>query len=163
MRRFDFRYFAASVAVVGFLSSPALAQSGKGQDDRTFNQNDQKIITEGLKDSKSGGQKAQPNSGQKAKQPANGQKTKGNTPKASQKPAGQGQTKHVSQTPGHQKQLARGGAIPPGLKKRSLPPKLTARLAPPPHGTERYIVGNDVVLVEKATGIILDILHNVVK
>ncbi len=65
--------------------------------------------------------------------------------------------------PGLAKQLQRKGTLPPGLAKRDLPADLAARLPPPPTGQERVIVDNDVVLIERATGVILDILADVVK
>ena len=44
---------------------------------------------------------------------------------------------------------------------RDLPPGLASRLPPTKFGQRRYIVGNDVVLIEAATGLILDILEGV--
>ncbi len=63
--------------------------------------------------------------------------------------------------PGLQKQLERGGTLPPGLAKRSLPDELDEKLGDPAEDTERVIVDNDVVLIEKGTGIILDVLEDV--
>lgn len=65
--------------------------------------------------------------------------------------------------PGLAKQLERNGTLPPGLAKRDLPPDLAARLPPPAPGHQRVIVEDDVVLIDQATGIILDILADVVK
>lgn len=65
--------------------------------------------------------------------------------------------------PGLEKQLKRNGKLPPGLRGRDLPPGLKSRLPPPSRGTKRVILGNDVVLVEKATNVVLDILRDVVK
>jgi len=73
-----------------------------------------------------------------------------------------GLAKRNSLPPGLQKQLDRNGTLPPGLAKRGLPSELEAQLPPPVEGTERVIAGNDVVLVEQATGIILDILKDVI-
>ncbi len=61
--------------------------------------------------------------------------------------------------PGLEMQLHRYGRLPPGLEKRTLPDGLLARLGKR-HGTERQLVGSDVLLVDTATGIILDILRN---
>ncbi len=36
-------------------------------------------------------------------------------------------------------------------------------MPPPPRGTERVILGKNVVLLEKATNVVLDILRDVVK
>lgn len=63
--------------------------------------------------------------------------------------------------PGLQKQLQRNGTLPPGLAKRQLPPGLSSRLGPLPYDTERYVVDSDVILIRKSTGIILDVLHDV--
>ena len=61
--------------------------------------------------------------------------------------------------PGLQKQLERNGTLPPGLAKRALPDDLK-RMLPRRHPShERTIVNDDVVLIEKATGRILDILY----
>ena len=65
--------------------------------------------------------------------------------------------------PGLQKQLQRNGTLPPGLAKRDLPADLESRLAPPHDGYERVIADTHVVLVEKATGIIMDIIENIVE
>ena len=64
--------------------------------------------------------------------------------------------------PGLERQLQRNGRLPPGLEKRQFPPELRARLPLPLQGTERVIVGNDAVLIDKATNVILDIIHDVV-
>ena len=64
--------------------------------------------------------------------------------------------------PGIRKRLARGKPLPPGIAKRFLPGELEVRL--PAHaGTVRRVVGDDVVLVAAATGVILDILFDVIK
>ena len=60
--------------------------------------------------------------------------------------------------PGIKKKLERGGTMPPGIAKRNLPDDLDHQLPPPPHGYERTIVGNDVVLVDIDTGKIADIV-----
>lgn len=62
--------------------------------------------------------------------------------------------------PGLEKQLVRKGHLPPGLEKRSLPNDLIARLPAPSKGTHRYIAGTDVLLVDTATNIVLDIIRD---
>ncbi len=52
--------------------------------------------------------------------------------------------------------------LPPGLAKRELPEDLDQQLPEPAEGFERTIVENAVVLVEKATGRIADIIQDVV-
>ncbi len=63
--------------------------------------------------------------------------------------------------PGLAMQLQRNGTLPPGLAKKALPPGLSGRLPPLAAGTQRFIVNNDVVLIQLATGLILDILSGV--
>jgi hypothetical protein len=59
--------------------------------------------------------------------------------------------------------LAKKSKLPPGLAKRDIPSDLAARLGVPPHGTEHAIVDSDVLLIETATGVVLDILKDVIK
>ncbi len=65
--------------------------------------------------------------------------------------------------PGLQMQLERNSTLPPGLAKKSLPPGLRKKLGDAPPGTERAVAGDDVVLLEKATGKILDVIQGVLK
>ena len=74
-----------------------------------------------------------------------------------------GLAKRESLPPGLEKQLQRNGTLPPGLAKRDLPLELRRRLPPPNKRHRRVIVDNDVLLIEKATGKILDILLDVAK
>lgn len=60
--------------------------------------------------------------------------------------------------PGLAKQLERNGTLPPGLAKRDLPSDLESRLPLLPKTHQRVIVDEDILLIEKATGRILDIL-----
>ncbi len=64
--------------------------------------------------------------------------------------------------PGLAMQLERNGTLPPGLAKRDLPSDLKTELTDPIEGLERTIVNQSVVLVEKATGRIVDILKDIV-
>ena len=73
-----------------------------------------------------------------------------------------GLAKRNSLPPGLAKQLRRNGRLPPGLEKRRLPHDLRGGLGDFYDGTDTQIVGSDVLLVETATGVILDILRNVV-
>lgn len=63
--------------------------------------------------------------------------------------------------PGLEKHIRRNGQLPPGLEGRALPPGLAKRLPAPAAGTQRRIVGNDIVLVDTATQVILDVIRNV--
>ncbi len=82
--------------------------------------------------------------------------------KNKQKDLPPGLAKKEKLPPGLAKQLERNGTLPPGLAKRNLPADLNAELPDPVEGLERAIVDNAVVLVEKATGRIVDILKDVV-
>ncbi len=62
--------------------------------------------------------------------------------------------------PGIAKKLARGGSMPPGIAKRYFPNNLLSSLPPRP-GQEWLVVGTDILLISVATGLILDILHDV--
>lgn len=64
--------------------------------------------------------------------------------------------------PGIRKKLARGKPLPPGIAKKTLPPELL-RVLPERSGYEVVQVGWDVVLVEVATGIIHDVLMDVIR
>jgi Nickel/cobalt transporter regulator len=62
--------------------------------------------------------------------------------------------------PGIAKKVARGGALPPGIAKRYLPNALQVQLPPRP-GYQWIVVDNDVVLFAVATGLIADILADI--
>lgn len=72
-----------------------------------------------------------------------------------------GLAKRDTLPPGLEMQLQRNGRLPPGLEKRSLPPELESRLKKRA-GYDRLIVNNDVMLVQRATGLIMDILKGVI-
>lgn len=93
--------------------------------------------------------------------PATSEKAK-NRGKNKNKKMPPGVAKRDSLPPGLQKRLEKHGALPPGLAKRGLPADLEHQLPPARQGTERVIAGNDVVLIETATGMVLDILRDVV-
>ncbi len=66
--------------------------------------------------------------------------------------------------PGLQKQLKRKGNLPPGLQKRlePLPSELEIRLPKLPETWGRVILGRHVILIDRRTQRILDIIENVV-
>lgn len=64
--------------------------------------------------------------------------------------------------PGIARKVARGGALPPGIAKKSLPGGLLARLPERP-GQEWRVVGVDLLIVEIATGVVVDVLKGVLK
>jgi hypothetical protein len=63
--------------------------------------------------------------------------------------------------PGIRKNLARGKPLPPGIAKQVLPPTLEGML-PSREGYRRLAVGADIILIEIATGLIVDILADVI-
>ncbi len=60
--------------------------------------------------------------------------------------------------PGIAKKIARGGTMPPGIAKRYFPADLMSQLPPRP-GQQWLIVGTDVVLMQAATSVILDLMQ----
>lgn len=66
--------------------------------------------------------------------------------------------------PGLQKHLEKNGHLPPGLQKRlePLPSALDSRLPSLPEYWERVIVERDVILLDRRTNRILDIIENVI-
>lgn len=66
--------------------------------------------------------------------------------------------------PGLQKKLDRDGTLPPGLQKRlePLPVDLDHRLPRLPEYWERVILERDIVLIDRRSNRILDIIENVV-
>ncbi len=63
--------------------------------------------------------------------------------------------------PGIRKNLARGKPLPPGIARKRLPDSLLGRLPGHP-GHDYYAVGRDVVLVEAATRVVVDILRDAI-
>ena len=61
--------------------------------------------------------------------------------------------------PGIAKKVARGGALPPGIAKKMPPGGLLARLPARP-GQEWRMVGTDLLIIQIATGAIVDVLKN---
>ncbi len=64
--------------------------------------------------------------------------------------------------PGLSKQVQWHGRLPPGLEGRALPAELERELAPLPAGYVRIRIGGDVVLANKHTRVVLDVVHDVV-
>ena len=58
--------------------------------------------------------------------------------------------------------LAKRDTLPPGLQGRPLPRELEARLTVLPAAFVRVIVGRDVVLMQRDTRVVLDVLYGVV-
>jgi len=67
--------------------------------------------------------------------------------------------------PGLEKQLQRNGTLPPGLQKRvqPCPVELERRLPPLEMGYTRGVVGAHVVIYNRSTNVIVDIMKDVVR
>ncbi|HAY48434.1 MAG TPA: hypothetical protein DCY62_05660, partial [Thalassospira sp.] len=65
--------------------------------------------------------------------------------------------------PGIAMKLERGGTLPPGIAKRDLPANLASKLPNRTDGAVRQIIGDDVVLIERGTNLILDIIRDVAR
>jgi len=63
--------------------------------------------------------------------------------------------------PGLEKQLVRRGTLPPGLQKRLqlCPEDLERRLPPPPPDCAHVLIGGHLVLLNRRTNLVVDILH----
>ena len=66
-------------------------------------------------------------------------------------------------TAAQRRQLVTKGRLPAGIARQALPDDLAARLAPPPAGLDRIVVGPDVLLVDSGSGVIVGILRDVVR
>jgi Ni/Co efflux regulator RcnB len=51
--------------------------------------------------------------------------------------------------------------LPPGLRKKMMPcpEEVERRLQPPPVGCEHVVLGGHIVLVNRSTYIVMDIIH----
>jgi len=93
--------------------------------------------------------------GKKGKGKKGGKGGKGKTPP--------GLAKRDKLPPGLARHVEKHGTLPPGLETRELPPGLESELPSAKGGTERVIVDQDVVLIEQATGKVLDVIIDVIK
>ena len=156
----------ATLALTYFMlvpSLPAAAQSGsliaQNATDTIFSSLEERILREAL-----GSPATKIGQGGKFKKSKNGNFKRSRGRGRGRGPGGglpSGLAERNSLPPGLARQVERNGFLPPGLAKRGLPAgvnKLLPRAAP---GTERVIMGNDVVLVEKATNHVLDVLRDV--
>ncbi len=76
---------------------------------------------------------------------------------------GQGKGRSGGLPPGLEKHLERNGQLPPGLTGRDLPVGLSGQLPPVRQGTRRIIVDRDVVLIDIATNVVIDVLIDVLR
>jgi hypothetical protein len=74
-------------------------------------------------------------------------------------PPGLAKKKHLP--PGLEKQVARNGKLPPGLRGRALPDDLERHLSPLPDSYVRLKVGGDVVLLDRRTEVVMDVVYDV--
>lgn len=63
--------------------------------------------------------------------------------------------------PGLEKQIYQHGSLPPGLAGRALPHELEQRLSHLPDGYARVRMGMDVVLLNRNTRIIVDLIRDI--
>jgi hypothetical protein len=63
--------------------------------------------------------------------------------------------------PGLERQLRVRGTLPPGLRKKMMPcpVELERRLPPPPPGYGHFAIGGHIVLVNRSSYMVLDIIH----
>lgn len=144
---------ALSLTLVATVAGPAAAQSsGSGMTtaDKTveaiFTALEKRLIREYFGERYHGGDDR--------KADRKGKKNKGMPP---------GLAKKKDLPSGLERQLQRNGRLPPGLEKRRLPDDLESRLPRRDRRYERVIIDNDVVLIETATNVVLDILFDVLK
>lgn len=91
-----------------------------------------------------------------------GNKDKGNKDKGDKSQGlPPGLAKRDALPPGLARQLKEKGRLPAGIAKRDLPEDLLTQLPPRPDSQEVTQIEGDVVLIDKATGIILDVLNDV--
>jgi hypothetical protein len=79
------------------------------------------------------------------------------TPRGGSTPSGLHRKKHVA--PAFQKHLVKYGTLPSGLTKRALPVDLENRLSSIPVTHQRWLVGTDVVLIDR-NRVIQDLVVN---
>ena len=74
-----------------------------------------------------------------------------------------GLAKRQTLPPGLERQLQKNGTLPPGLERRlePLPVTLESQLPPLPRGMRRVVLSGNVILLEEATALIIDLLRNV--
>ena len=67
--------------------------------------------------------------------------------------------------PGLEKQLERNGTLPPGLQKKlePCPVEITRQLPPLPPAYQRSVIGAHIVVFNRTTNIIVDVMKDVVR
>lgn len=142
------RRFLTSLAVLAALAGPAAAQTGTITEQEiiagVFSAAERRILGDYYR------------SGVVATHPEGKEKGKGKG-----KGHGDGMPPGLAKKNGLPPGIAKKGVLPPGIAKKALPGDLVRRL-PPRVGTDRIIVDNDVLLVELATGVVLDVIEDIV-
>jgi hypothetical protein len=67
--------------------------------------------------------------------------------------------------PGLEKQLQRNGQLPPGLEKKlaPCPVEVVRQLPPIPPDYQRSVIGANIIIFDKRTNIIVDVMQDVVR
>lgn len=146
-------FVCALAAPVGALSAQTGSAEGEDLAAVVFTEVERRIIEEFF--GKGVGQQAEAKESKDKDKP---DKDKG---KAQEMPPGLAQRDQLP--PGLARHLEKYGTLPPGLEKRRLPGDLESLLPRARPGIERVIVDDDVFLIQKATGLVLDILLDVIK
>ncbi|MES9900203.1 MAG: hypothetical protein ABW148_14445 [Sedimenticola sp.] len=135
------------------LATPVLAQGGSSEQliNTLFSELEQHAIRDYFQASQTTDKKP-PTKKKMGKGKSKGKKSKGLPP---------GLAKREKLPPGLAKQLERNGRLPPGLEKRDLPNDLERMLPARSDEYKRVVVDSDILLIEEATGLILDILKDV--
>jgi len=72
-----------------------------------------------------------------------------------------GLAKRDTLPPGLQKRLDSGHPLPPGLQGRDLPYDLEEDLTELPRGYVRLRVGGDIIIMNRKTDVVIDIIHDI--
>jgi Ni/Co efflux regulator RcnB len=148
-------FIALLPASFGVLADSTVAQEiAKEAVHILFTETEKKVIREYFEDTGYGGY---------TEETQESSESGGKKGKKSKKGMPPGLAKRKELPPGLQRQLERNGTLPPGLQKKALPSDLQTRLPREQRGYERVIVDTDVLLVETATGVIRDIIQDVLK
>ena len=75
-----------------------------------------------------------------------------------------GLAKRETLPPGLERQLRQRGTLPPGLQSKiqPLPVELERQLSPIPTGYRRVVIAGNVIVMNPTTGLIYDIIRNVI-
>ena len=162
-----FKRFATIAAVFATLWGSTVAASTHGDiAHAVFSKLEKQVIAKYFRQGAENAEEEQADSGAKKgkkgkKKPKGGKHGKKHAKKGHKGKPGQppGLAKRKALPPG----LAKKEQLPPGLAKRGLPGGLEAELPPLDERLERVLVEGSAVLVEKATGKVLDIIENVLR